>query len=149
MTLAISTVIESIADLNITGLTICDLSEIPVSALRLTPILIPIPGQEVSNFSATRESYGGGSSALINCEYDLNYYLLYCEAGSGRTGLDFEEARIEMVQAIWDAILAIDTITGAVDVWPTGNVNFVTLQDPSGNQFLGCQIVAHVKEFWA
>lgn len=148
MTLAISTVIASIADLTVTGLSICDLTDIPVSALRLTPIMIPIPGQEVTEFTATRETFGGGSSALVDCDYDLNYYLLYCEAASGRTGLDYEQNRLEMVQAIWDAVLAIDTLTGAIDIWPKGGVNFVTLQDPSGNQFLGCQLVFHVKEFW-
>jgi hypothetical protein len=148
MTLAISTVIASIADVTVAGLTICDLTDIPASALRRTPILLPMPGQEVTEFTATRESFGAGSSALVDCDYDLNYYLLYCEAGAGRTGLDYEKERIEMVQAIWDAVIAIDTLSGAVDIWPKGGVNFVTLEDPSGNQFLGSQLVFHVKEFW-
>lgn len=149
MTLAISTVIASIADLTITGMyKICDLSDIPASCLRLTPILIPVPGAEVTDFTLNRQTFGGGSSVLADCEYDLNYYLLYCEAGSGRSGLDYEQSRVELVQAIWDAIIGIDTLSGAVDIYPKGNVNFTTVQDPSNNEFLGCQLVFHVLEFW-
>lgn len=148
MTLAIDTVIESIADLSVEGVSICDLSDIPVSALRLTPILFPKPGETVSNFTMVRQSFGGGSSALIDVDYDLNYLFLYCESGSGRTGLDYELERMEKVMLIWDAIIGVDTFTGGIDIQPVGNVNFVTVQDPSGNEFLGCQLIFHVKEFW-
>lgn len=148
MVLAITTVVDSISQLSIEGVQVCDFSNIPPSALRLTPLLIPIPGAAVTNFTASRKSFGGGSSALADAEYDLNYYFLYCEAGSGRSGLDYEEDRWKKVQAIIDEIMEIDTITGAVDVWPAGNVTFTTLQDPAGNQFLGCQLVFHVQEFW-
>jgi hypothetical protein len=148
MTLAITTVCTSIAALTVAGVTIKDLDAVPPSAIRLTPVLFPAPENPISNFLATRESFGGGSSALVNVEYDLNYIFLYCELGSGRTGLDWLEDRMLKVQAIYDEVLEIDVITGAVDVWPTGNVQFITLTDPAGNQYLGCAMTFHVTEFW-
>ena len=148
MTLAISTVMTSIASLTVAGVNIKDADEIPPSALRLTPILFPKPGATLSNFTVIRESFGGGSSALMNVEYDLTYLFLYCEAGSGRTGLDFEQDRIEKIQAILDEVIEIDTITGAVDILPVGNYEYVPLTDPAGNSYIGCEMTFHVIEFW-
>ena len=148
MSLAITTVSTAIAGLTVAGVTICDLDNVPPTALRLTPVLFPSPENPLSDIIATRESYGGGSSMLANVEYDLNYIFLYCEIGSGRTGLDWLEDRMLKVQAIYDEILEIDVIGGAVDVWPTGNVQFVTLADPAGNNYLGCAMTFHVIEFW-
>ena len=148
MTLAISTVCTSIAALTVDGVKIRDLDNIPPNATRLMPILFPIPSGEVSNITATRESFGGGSSAKVNVEYDLNYLFLYDIIGGGRTGLDWEQDRVEKWQAICDAILSIDVIDGAVDVWPVGNMEFGTFDDPAGNHYLGCLMTFHVIEFW-
>jgi hypothetical protein len=148
MTLAITTVASSIASLVIAGVTIKDFDNVPPSAIRLTPILFPSPENPLSNIVVERVSYGGGSSAEIDVDYDLNYIFLYCEMGSGRTGLDYLEDRMEMVQAVYDAVIGIDTITGAVDVLPSQNVQFVTLTDPAGKEYLGCMMTFHVKEFW-
>jgi len=148
MSLAITTVCTSIAALTIAGVKIRDLDNVPVSALKLTPILFPDAANPISNFTPTRESYGGGSSMLCDVEYDLNYLFLYGELGGGRTGLDYLEDRMLKVQAIYDAILGIDTLTGAVDVWPNSNVQFVTLADPAGKEYLGCAMSFHVQEFW-
>ena len=85
---------------------------------------------------------------LADAEYDLNYMLIYCEMGTGRTGLDYLEKCMEMVQAIYDAILGIDTINGAIDVMPTSNVQITTIADPAGKNYLGCTMTFHVLEFW-
>ena len=148
MTLAITTVCESIAALTITGVKIRDLSNVPPSAMRLTPILFPDPANPISNFVVERMSYGGGSSYLLDADYDLNYIFLYCESGSGRTGLDYLEDRMLKVQAIYDAILLIDTFEGGVDISPTSNVQFTSMTDPGGKEYLGCVMTFHVKEFW-
>jgi hypothetical protein len=148
MTLAITTVSTSIAALSVSGVTICDLGNIPPSGERVCPILFPDPENPLSSFVAERVSYGGGSSALEDVDYDLNYIYLHCELGAGRTGLDYIEAAVEKVQAIYDAVLSVDTFTGGVDIMPTSNVRLVTLSDPSGKQYLGCNLTFHVKEFW-
>jgi hypothetical protein len=148
MSLAVTTVCAYIAALNVPGLTIYDLSNIPVSGERIMPCLFPNADNPLSNFVAERKTFGGGSSVLADADYDLNYLFMFCELGAGRTGLDFLEAEVEMWQAIVDEIMEIDTITGAVDVWPVGNMTFGVYADPSGKQYHGCAITFHVKEFW-
>jgi hypothetical protein len=149
MTLHITTVYSSIAVLVIPGVTVKDVDDIPVSAVRMTPILFPDPDKPLSNFEATRVSYGGGSSALEDVDYDLRYLFLYAETGSGRTGLDYHKDRMEKMQAIWDAVISVDVLAGAVDITPNSDVEFIaTIQDPSGTSYLGCYMSFHVKEFW-
>jgi len=148
MTLAITTVCSSIAALTVAGVKICDLDNVPPSGERLAPILFPDPANPLSNFVAERMSYGGGSSHLADADYDLNYIYIHCQMGAGRTGLDYLEDCMEKVQAIYDAVMEIDTFAGGVDMWPTGNVQLTTLTDPAGNNYLGCSLTFHVKEFW-
>ena len=148
MTFHTVTVCESIAALNVDGVKIKDLAHVPPDATRLTPILFPNPDDTLSNLTPERMSMGGGSSALIDVDYDLNYIFLFCPIGSGRTGLDYHGERMAKVNAIWDAILSIDILDGAVDIMPTGNVSFATVQDPARNEYLGCFLTVHVKEFW-
>ena len=148
MPLAISTVCTSIAALTVDGVKIRDLDNIPAGVERLAPILFPDPENPVSNFAPMRMSYGGGSSAKMDADYDLNYMFIFCKIGAGRTGLDYIEDCMEKIQAIYDAVLSIDTITGAVDVFPNEAVQMTTITDPSGNNYLGCSMSFHVKEFW-
>ena len=148
MTLAITTVCSSIADLVVEGVTICDLGNIPPSGQRLTPILFPDPANPVSNFVVERMSYGGGSSYLLDADYDLNYIYIHCEMGAGRTGLDYLKDCVLKVQAIYDEVLEIDTFSGGVDISPTSDIQITTIADPSGKNYLGCSLTFHVKEFW-
>jgi len=148
MTLAITTVCTSIAALSVSGVKICDLDDIPPSGTRLTPILFPDPANPLSNFTPEIESFGGGSSRLLDVDYDLNYVYIHCEVGAGRTGLDYLEGCVNSIQAIYDAILSIDVFTGGVDIIPTSNIQIITMADPSGKNYLGCALTFHVKEFW-
>jgi len=148
MTLAITTVVDSIAALTIAGVKICALDNVPPSALKLAPIMFPDPANPVSGFVAEHMSFGGGSSALMDVDYDLNYIFVYCEIGAGRTGLDYLEKLILKVQAIYDEILLIDTFAGGVDIMPTDNVKPGIVTDPAGNSYYGCLLTFHVKEFW-
>ena len=148
MTLAITTVSTAISKVTVKGVTIKDLGKIPPSGLRVTPILFPNPENPLSNFTPTIESFGGGSSRLTDVEYDLNYMYLHCEMGAGRTGLDYLEECMLKIQAIYDAVLNIDTFSGGVDIIPTGDIALMTISDPSGKNYLGCTLTFHVREFW-
>lgn len=148
MTLAITTVSTAIAALTVAGVKICDLDNIPPSGMRQTPILFPDPANPISNMECIPQSYGGGSSRLMDVDYDLNYVFIFCEMGAGRTGLDYLEDCMLKVQAIYDEILEIDTFAGGVDILPTGNIQLITMTDPAGKNYLGCAMTFHVKEFW-
>ena len=148
MTFHTVTVCESIAALDVNGVTIKDLAHVPPDATRLTPVLFPEPLKPLGNLVTTRMSFGGGSSALADAEYDLNYLFLYCPIGSGRTGLDYLADRMKKINAIWDAILSVDILEGAVDITLSGDVVWSDIADPAGNTYQGCSLTVHIKEFW-
>ena len=148
MTLAITTVCTSIAALTVAGVTIKDMNYIPPSGERITPILFPNADSPLSNYTDERMSFGGGSSALMDVDYDLNYIFIFCKMGAGRTGLDYIQKFMEKVQLIIDAIIGVDTINGAVDIRVSNVGDATVMADPAGNNYLGCSMTFHVKEFW-
>jgi len=145
MALAIATVVDSISNLSVSGLTIKDMDTIPASASGLGPLLIPLPNF-VTNFNMERDSYGGGSTAKMTVTYNLNYRLLFAQAGSGRD-LEYFDNMVSMVALLWDAILAIETLTGAIDLVPAGITNMGLINDPAEHEYYGCDIAVRVTEF--
>ncbi len=95
MVLALLTVCDSISGLDVNGVTIMDIDQIPPDGLRLTPCLFPEPVNFVTDFVMTRQSTGGGSSAKLDLEYNLHYTFCYAPVGSGRMGLDLYSGMIE------------------------------------------------------
>jgi hypothetical protein len=146
MALQIITLCDSISKLSVDGVTIMDIDAIPTADLR-KPVLFPEPVGFVSNFSMVRNSQGGGSVALMTVEYDLNYTFCYSPVGSLRTGLGTYGPMVDKAFEILDAIIAIDEITGAVDLTPGEIPIFGVVADPSGNQYNGCKLTVHVMEF--
>ena len=70
MALAFTTITNSIAAIDVLGVTIKDLDEIPEAVIaRDCPILYTEPVNFISNFVYTRESQGGGDVALANVTY--------------------------------------------------------------------------------
>jgi hypothetical protein len=146
MTLQIVTVTDSIAALTVAGLHIQAL-DIPPDATRQTPILFPEPVNFLTDFTMVRDSFGGGSSALMTVTYQLHYTFCFVPIGSGRTGLDLYSDMTAMVAAIFDAIMAIDTLTGAIDIQPLAATEFGPVPDPAGNQYLGCRLAFQISEY--
>ena len=145
MALALITLCDSISDLNVSGVTILDLDQIPLGDLR-GPMMFPEPLGFVKNFSMVRDSFGGGTTAKMTVEYDLTYTFLHSRVGTTRA-LETYPAMVDKAYEILDAILAIETITGAIDLTPADVVEFGPVPDPSGNMYHGCRIILHVKEF--
>jgi hypothetical protein len=147
MSLAITTITDSISKLSVSGLVIKDIDEIPVGVDARQPTLIPLP-DFVTNFVMIRDSFGGGTTAKMTVSYTLGYRLLYKPVGAGRE-LEYYDNLVSMAGLIMDAILAIDTLTGLVDIEPEANgiINMGVVNDPAGNAFLGCDIRMRVKEF--
>lgn len=147
MALAIATVITSIASLSVSGVTIKDDAAIPINAERLGAVLYPEPVDFISDIGLERDSYGGGSVAKMTFSYTLNYTFCYTPVGSGRYGLDQYSDLVNKIAAILDAIIAIDTIGGAVDIVPKRLSGVGPVPDPSGNMYLGCKIAVNIMEF--
>ncbi len=146
MTLHISIVCTSISGLTVAGVTILDVDKIPPSAYRLLPLLLPSP-QLVTNFTTSRMTFGPGANAEKEAEYDLNYVFVYTSIGEGRTGLDHYQEMVELAEDVVEEILENDVITGAVDISPQGGLDFGPITDPSGNNYLGCNMAFHVVDY--
>lgn len=145
MSLAIATVVDAISKLSVSGVAIADMDAIPESTKMIGPALIPLPGF-VTDFNMTRDSFGGGSTAKMTVTYTLNYRLLFCPIGGGRD-LQYFDDMVTKVGLIWDAIVAIDTLSGSIDVIPNGMSNMGVVNDPSGGDYYGCDLALLVTEF--
>ena len=148
MALAFTTITNSIAALDVLGVTIKDIDEIPEAVRgRDCPILYPEPLGFISNFVYTRDSQGGGSTALANVTYNLTYTFCYTPVGSGRGLLDVSDDIVAKVGLILDAFIIADAATGVVDLTPQDAINLGPVVDPAGYTFLGCQFVLNIMEF--
>jgi hypothetical protein len=147
MALQITTIARNIAALDVAGLQIYGIDNIPADCTNLVPALIPEPLGYLANFSVVWDSQGGHGVQMMTVEYDLRYTLLYCSIGAGRTGLDYYGAMVEMVSILLDELLVNDDLTGTIDFLPVEVTEAGPVPDPAGNMFLGCRLVLHVKEF--
>ena len=144
MSLAITTITNSIAALSINGLTIKDVDEIPQGLVdRDCPILIPDPDNFVSGFSVTPDTL---NKSKWTAEYTLNYLLLYAIVGSGRTtSMEKFSGMVSKAFAFIDAVAASATLTGAVD-WEPGTVDNFGVVTIGENSFHSCHVSISITE---
>ena len=148
MAIALATVTNSIAALTVTGLTIKDIDEIPTETGVRSPMLIP--GYPlVTDMELVRDSYGGGSMAKMTISYTLNYLLCYTPIGAGRANvLEYYDNMVSLTTALLDAVIAIDTFSGGIDIQPLPITSIgITVTDPSGTEYLGANVAFRVMEF--
>ena len=149
MALQIATVADSISKLSVAGATLKDIDELPKKGtVRNTPVIIPKPNGFLSNFKPERDSFGPGTTAKITVTYTLTYRLLHSEIGTGRTGIFSTYAAMVAITSLFlDAIIANDTVTGAVDLEAADVTEFGPVADPMGKMFHGCDIAINIMEY--
>lgn len=148
MTLAVSTVADSISKLSVTGVTIKDLNEIPTEVLkRDCPTVYPKPDGFLSNFEPESVSMSSGTSVQLNVTYTLTYRFLHSPLGSDRGLFGVYQDMVNKTTAFLDKIIISDTITGLVDLQIADVSEFGPVSDPAGNMFHGCDISLDVLEF--
>jgi len=148
MALAFATITDSIAGISVSGVTIKDIDEIPESVLpRDCPIMYPEPDGFISGLTYTRDSTGGGSTALATVTYNMTYAFLYTSVGAGRGLFDIYDDMLTKVGLIIDAIIISDGITGVVDLTIGDAIQFGAVPDPAGNMFIGTRLVFGITEF--
>ena len=146
MALEIATVTNSIAALDVLGVTLKDVDEIPTAAKGLGPIIIP-GGNFITDFVVERMSFGGGSTAKMNVSYTLTYRLLFAPVGAGRGFKGVIDVMVDKLALFLDAVLAIDTFGGGIDIEIVGVTNFGVVGDPADDDYFGCDIALRVLEF--
>ena len=149
MSLQLLAVAETIAALEVDGLIIRDIDDIPVEVGIRQALLIPHPNY-ISDFVAERVSFGG-ASALMDVTYTLNYRLCYQPVGTERAmTITVWGGLIDMVARIWDAFLAIGVFVTdhneVVDVIPLAPYNMGIVNDPADRAFYGCDLAFQISE---
>ncbi len=150
MALQIATVADSISKITVTGATMKDIDQIPEAQNVMDiPIIIPKPDGYLSNFKPQRDSFGAGGDAKMTVTYTLTYRLLHSAIGEGMSGIfSTYAAMVAIVSVFLDAIIANDTVTGAVDIQAASITEFGLVYDPAGKTaFHGCDISIDVMEF--
>jgi hypothetical protein len=147
MALQIKTITDSISLLAVKAAQVRDLDEIPETAGARLPLIFPRPDGFVSDFTMVRDSYGGGSTAMMTVEYNLNYRLCYAPVNVDRGLFAPYPEMVQVAFAFLDAVLAVDTMDGLIDITPADITSFGPVPDPAGNMYHGCDITLHIKEF--
>lgn len=148
MALAITTIATNIAAIDIDGVLIKDIDEIPESAtVRDCPVMFPEPMDFVGDFVVEWDSFGTPTQAKKTAHYTLNYTFCYMPVGSGRAGLDRYGDMVEKAFAILDAIIANDDLTGTIEFEPIEALEFGAVLDPAGSYYMGCRFLFRITEF--
>lgn len=147
MAMEITTIADSISALSVSGVKICDLDEIPDAVDFRQPTIFPLAYNFVTDLALTRDSYGGGSTAKMTIEYNLNYRLCFAPVEEGRGLFGVYKNMVTAAYRFLDAVIAIDTLEGLEDIYPADTVAFGYVQDMAGNPFHGCDFVIHILEF--
>ena len=147
MALHISEILDAIAALTVTGLTILDADQIPVEMTqRDCPVLFPRPDEFITDFTSERQSFGPASAAARDVTYTLNFILAYAPVGTGRGIFEPYKNMLVLAYKVIDAIHADDDLSDyGLDVTARiGNVGLVS--SPGGAQYHGCVISFDILE---
>lgn len=139
-----ASVATTISQLTISGVTVKDISAIPVSGNMITPVLFPNP-HFISGMKTELQSLMGNPPGPVDFEYSLNYVYLHCPAGSAVSQLDVIQGLMTNYVAIVAAITN-GTYNGKAEVSFGQAQDPGIIEDPAGNQFWGVLFSVKVKD---
>jgi len=145
----IATVFDSISKLSVNGVSIKDVDQIPEEVLsRHCPVMFPDPSSPVSNVRVEPQSFGAGTAGKNNVLYTLNYVYIHAPVGSDRYITKNVSAMVAKFALVMNALIANDSVTGAVDIEPKLAGEFGVVEDAVGNKFWGFMLAIDVIEFY-
>lgn len=147
MSLAIATICTAISNLNVPGVEIKNLYEVPEAVDERFPTLYPEPSGFVSEFTVTKNSFGTGMTAMMTVTYNLTYTFCFAPVSSERTIFVKWAEMVEKAFRIYDTIIAACPLAGSVETELQNVFEFGPVSDPAGNTFHGCKFIIHVTEF--
>lgn len=140
------TVADSLASLQINGVTVLGLDQIPEDAKNIAPCFFPRPEDFISDITFERMSYGADSVAKMDMTYTLTYRYLHAPIGAGGGLLAVYGAFMVGLAKILKAIFSDSTPSGAVDMVLAGISGIGPIEDPAGNEYHGVEIALRVLE---
>ncbi len=154
MTVEVSlTACDAIAKLIFPGVTVKTIATIPANGVLSPRILYPDPTNGLfATTNIPQLSQGSQGSEAQNFEYDIFYRYLHCAPIGSVSGLGYSlQDVVKTVKQIIKVFSTNDSLpdAGVVDLrlirmsprWP------ITVKDPAGNDFIGCDFVLHAIEF--
>jgi hypothetical protein len=148
MSIALScvTVANSIAALSISGVTVKDIDEVPVSGNLILPVVFPQPNNWISDIQPVTKSLGSLGTEKMDFSYTLHYVFLHSLQGSGISQTDHLSPLITKLELVLEAILNNDVVTGLVDM-QLSSLNVGTVEDPSGKPYWGALFTLRCLEY--
>ena len=152
MSLNTASITAAIKALSIPGVTILDLVDLPDQVQGRTnevPVLMPEPNAFIQGGAAEGdldglETFGTPTERFWLFRRTFRYQYLHAKAGSGRSLADHYPAMCAKVDAIMEALTALDVATK--DVMTINVSAFGVFGDNSGAQFFGCQLDIMIRE---
>lgn len=148
MALNAAAITAAIADLEINGVTIKDITDIPLTVtIKQCPILMPLLDNWIGGATGSPDdetTFGTPSERMWVTHRNFRYIYLHKMLASGRA-IDGKYAdAIENIELLWTALTALD-ISG-VDVENITHDAVGVLEDKAGNKFVGCFFEIDFKE---
>ena len=142
MTLSTSSITAGIAAINISGLSIKDITAIPEQVQpRDCPILFPHPVQFIQGGAGGEEgleTFGTPTSRFWLFNRTYRYLFLYAPVGSTRGMVDIYSGYVSKIDSIMESITELDVTD--VDVRNISVSELGVIEDPAGSKFYGCTI---------
>lgn len=151
MSLNSSAIITAIAQLNISGVKILDVTALPniiAGRTNEVPCLIPDPVGMVTGGAGTGSAgvstFGTSTTRFWQFARSYKYQYLHAKVGVGRGIQDYYSAMCVKSDLILEKITTLDV--PGVDIQSVNVSNFGTFGDPNGNEFYGFSLDINIKE---
>lgn len=148
----VTSVTAAIADLNIAGVTVLDIGGIPEAPVaRDLPLLFPSP-TDMFTAPAVRYTTAGdapGNQAQVQT-WQINYTLLYAEAGEGRKLADVMPGLVAAIVATINAVQTNKTLYADADIKriaPVGSPSPAVIVGPAGKSYHGATLTWEVVQY--
>ena len=146
MSLSATGLAALVAGLEVDGVTIRDLDEVPQSINgRDCPMVYPAPEKFLALEDATQLTFG--PNALWQYTYLVTYRFVQAPVGSERAMAKIISATVNGYINFIQALTANAQLLGAAHVKPANTPEWGVLGDPSGEQFQAADIALRVVEY--
>jgi hypothetical protein len=111
-------------------------------------ILAPRPASFFRMDNLKPMALNTGPDAEKNITYTLTYVYFHCPVGVGRGYWDIYPDAVRAVVAVWNVLIANDTLMPAINLWPPNgsSPNIEVMLDAKGNKFWGALVPIQILE---
>lgn len=136
-----------IANVSVSGVTVCGVTNIPQGGQMVTPILFPQPTGWLSDVIQGARGISINDAEQSTFTYNLHYVLLLAPLGGSISQTEVYNALVAKVKAIIASILSDDTLAGLVDISLNGIEGIGEVFDPSDVPYWGALLSFRITEY--